>query len=145
MSCLEKPSSNEFGTSSLQTLTVIFYLHHHDYHLVEVATKLNPSRIKYSYACHCHNHVFSILVLNHERPNMTAMHQTTLGYYRPLCDTLISIENHGIDPYCGLVTLHAPLAASAGIDPLPIQMSIKGCIGSMSLSDSRPKSLATET
>lgn len=39
--------------------------------------------------------------------------------------------------------LQAPLAASAGMDPLVIQMSMSGCIGSASLSESSPYSLAT--
>lgn len=40
--------------------------------------------------------------------------------------------------------VQAPLAASAGIDPLAIQMSIKGCKGSTSLIERRPNSLATD-
>ena len=38
---------------------------------------------------------------------------------------------------------HAPLAASAGMLPFAIQMSISGCMGSRSLGVSRPNSRAT--
>lgn len=50
---------------------------------------------------------------------------------------------HLID-YWGGAMVQAPLAASAGMYPFVTQISINGCIGSISLSESRPKSLATD-
>ena len=44
--------------------------------------------------------------------------------------------------YCE-TTLQTEFAASAGMDPFAIQMSISGCIGAASLSESSPYSFAT--
>lgn len=89
----------------------------------------------------------ALFLQNYPRPTAHKLKRHPMTYYARdrydiflnQCTIFQSLSSH-----CRGTIVQAPLAASAGIDPLAIQISIKGCKGSISLTERRPNSFATD-